>query len=173
MNILISGPCGIGKSTVSRIFAEKTGMFYLNFDKLGINDLEKRQPRISPFSHKGLNLLKCMPIMLEGFSGEFILDIGCDNIFRSGTDNNRYLNDLFTIKKTYSINIVMLTAKKYIVFKRFTSTRNQIVIDDFEKLWSEWLTIGKPHWIKCSDFIIDTSSRNELDTCSCIEKYLN
>jgi len=70
MNLLISGPCGVGKSTVSRILAEITKKSYKDFDKIGIDDMEKRKPGISPFSIAGLNLLKCMPIIFESTSDE-------------------------------------------------------------------------------------------------------
>jgi shikimate kinase len=173
MNILISGPCGVGKSTVSKILASRIGKTYLNFDELGLLDMEKRNPNISPFSHEGLNLKKCMQIMLEGITKEFILEIGGDNVFHSGVDNYRYLNDLIAIKSKYSLRIIILISDKNTLYERFLNTRNGNYMDNFNNQWLDWKTIIKPNWEECLDFLVDTTHLSETETCHIIEDYLN
>jgi len=172
MNLLISGPCGVGKSAISKILALKLNKTYLNFDELGLCDMEKRNPEISPFSHGGFDILACMQIMLEKIKEEFILDIGGDNIFRLGADNNRYLNDLFKLKRKYSVKIFIIIADKETVCMRFWKTRSKSLKIDFEKIWEVWRDITKPYWEKCLDFLIDTTTLSETDTCQIIESKL-
>jgi len=173
MNILISGPCGVGKTTISKKLASKLRRNYLNFDQIGLLDMEERKPNISPFSHKGLDLEVCMQIMLDKYKGEFILDIGGDNVFRPGADNFNYLNDLNEIKKKYSMKIFIIFADKNSVCRRFYNTRNRTIDHDFEKIWSDWVNIIKPNWEKCSDFLLDTSSYSIIKTCQILERIIN
>ena len=169
MNLLISGPCGVGKSTVARILAQRTEKDYLDFDSLGITDMEKIQPRISSFSPSGLNLIECLPPILNEISGEFILDIGGDNIFRPRVDNDKRLKHVLWLKEKYSIQIVILTATRNILCQRFNASRNQI-LSNFDILWGDWQIIGKPYWQKCADLIIDTSFHTPYETSYRIEE---
>lgn len=173
MNLLISGPCGVGKTTISKMLAINIKKTYLSFDEFGLKDMEKRRPKISPFSHAGLDLLVCMQIMLEKIEGEFILEIGGDNIFRSEADNIRYLSDLIEIKRKYSMKVFILVADKNLVYRRFQKTRNTSINHDFENIWLEWKNTIKPFWEKCSDYFLDTSALSEDETCQFIKAKIN
>ena len=170
MNILISGPCGVGKTTISKKIALSMGRNYFNFDEIGLLDMEERKPNISPFSHFGLNLLECMRIMLEKNKGEFILEIGGDNIFRQGANNLKYLTDLYEIKRRYSMKIFVIHADKNSLYGRFFKTRSNTRYNNFEKIWCDWVNIIKPNWEKCSDFWLDTSSLSIIKTCQILEE---
>jgi hypothetical protein len=82
INIIISGPCGVGKSAAAKRYALQTQMKYLDFDELRATDMERRKGEISPCSVSYLDLTKCLPPMLENISSNFVLDIGGDTVFR-------------------------------------------------------------------------------------------
>ncbi len=78
MNIVISGPCGVGKTTVAKTLTHRTGMEYIGFDERGIADLEKRVN--SPFASMWLYLGECLPLLVKDKSKRFVLDFGFCNI---------------------------------------------------------------------------------------------
>ena len=162
MNIVISGPCGVGKTTVAKTLTYRTGMEHIDFDGRGIADLEKRVN--SPFASMWLNLRECLPLLVKDKSKRFVLDFGFGNIFRSKVDNSERLDQVRWLKQEYSAQIVVLTAKKDIVQKRFNKLTNRYKFDLFDKLWMDWLTYEKSNWRKCADLLIDTSSFTKNDT---------
>ena len=162
MNIVITGPCGVGKTTVAKTLIHRTGMEYIRFDERGIADFEKRVN--SPFASMWLNLRECLPLLVKDKSKGFVLDFHFGNIFRSKVDNSERLDQVRWLKQEYSAQIVVLTAKKDIVHKRFNKFTNRHKLDLFDKLWKDWLTYEIPNWRKCADLLIDTSSLTKIDT---------
>jgi RNase adaptor protein for sRNA GlmZ degradation len=164
VNVVISGPCGIGKSTVAKSFAYRMKMAYLDFDELRSTDLDQRRSGISPCSVSALNLKECLSSKLDVLHLCFVLDIGGDTIFRPRANNEERLKQVFWLKTTYLTQIVILTATHDILLKRFTTCKNRKEIE-FDKVWEEWLTIGKQYWYRCADFLIDTTylTVNDID----------
>jgi len=158
MNIVITGPCGVGKTTVAKTLIHRTGMEYIGFDERGIARVN------SPFASMWLNLRECLPLLVKDKSKRFVLDFGFGNIFRSKVDNIERLDQVRWLKQEYSAQIVVLTAKKDIVHKRFNKFTNRHKLDLFDKLWKDWLTYEIPNWRKCADLLIDTSSLTKNDT---------
>ena len=167
--MLISGPCGVGKTAVAKILTRRTGIFYIDFDELGVIDMKKRNPSISPFSTSFLNLKECLPPIINKVSDKFILDIGGDSVFRHNVNNDDRLEQILWLKKTYSTHIVILTAIKNILIQRFISTKSRKIIE-FDRVWTDWLTVVKPNWQRCADLIIDTSFLTANDTSYLIEE---
>jgi hypothetical protein len=171
VNIVIAGPCGVGKSKVAKSFAHQTRKKYLDFDELGIADMVKRKVGISPFSSSRLNLKQCLPPILDTISIGFVLDIGGDTVFRPRADNDDRLMQILWLKKTYSAQIVVLTARKDILFERFIASKNRNA-SEFDETWMDWVTVGKPYWQRCVDLLVDTSLLATDDTSRQIEEML-
>jgi len=157
MKVVIVGPCGVGKSTVAKFLANRANTPYLDFDEIGIQDMQKRKGQISPFSVSGLNFMQSIPIIIPNTtSAQFVLDIGGDTVFRQNADNYKRLAQVIWLKETYTSSIVILTAQNDILRKRFISTKNRSDYE-FDEIWQNWTDISEPHWKKCGDIFIDTS----------------
>jgi hypothetical protein len=169
VNLILAGPCGIGKSTVAKSLANRIKIFHLDFDELrAINP----KNGFLPISVGSFNLHKDLPPILDTIVENFIFDIGGDTLFRPSVDNNERLKQILWLKKTYSAQIVLLTGQKDILLKRFISieTRSE---NDFEELWKNWLDISEPCWRLCGDIFIDTSFLSIDDVVGKIEAILN
>ncbi len=81
-----------------------------------------------------------------------------------GSGDRVVLDQVLWLKQEYSVLIVVLTAKKDIVHKRFNKFTKRHKLDLFDKLWMDWLKYEKPNWCKCADLLIDTSSLTKNDT---------
>ncbi len=173
MNIIIAGPCGVGKSTISSLFAQKTGMEHLDFDELRAtkNSLE--------CSLRSLNIMECLSKELNSNSESFLLDIGGGTVFRLNTNNDERLKQVLQLKNKYSAKVVLLTAKQNILLKRYINTKTKGTLDKeqntiyFNRLWSDWLTFEHPRWQECRDIIIDTSFLTVEGVIGQIEADLN
>jgi shikimate kinase len=158
MNIIIAGPCGVGKSTISSLLAQQTGMRYLDFDEL------RATKNSSACSLSSLNILECLSQELDNLSVSFLLDIGGGTVFRPNTNNDERLKQIQQLKNKYSAKVVILTAKKDVLFERYINTETKGKVDKekntiyFNRLWSDWLTFEQPRWQECHDINIDTSS---------------
>lgn len=93
MNIIIAGPCGVGKSTIASMLAKKTGMKYLDFDEIRAT---KNDP---PCSLSKINIIECLSHELRNASIRFILDIGGGTVFRQTTNNDEQLRQILRLKK--------------------------------------------------------------------------
>jgi shikimate kinase len=169
MKVVIVGPCGVGKSTAAKLLASRANIAYLDFDEIGIQDMQKRKGQISPFSASKLNFMQSLPAITVA---RFVLDIGGDTVFRKDADNNERLAQVILLKETYSTLIVVLTAKKDILQRRFFSTKNRGE-NEFDEIWQNWTEIAEPHWKKCGDVFIDTSFLTVDEIIGQIEASLN
>ena len=172
MKLFIAGPCGVGKSTVAKSLANRANIAYLDFDDIGLLDMQKRKGHVSPFSASRLDLMLSMPIILTTTCTDYILDMGGDTVFRKTADNNERLEQVLWVKKTYTPHIIVLTAIKDILLTRYTSAKVRI-INEFDDIWENWLCIAEPYWQKCWDIVIDTSFLTVDETIGQIESHLN
>jgi hypothetical protein len=177
MNLVIVGPSGVGKSAVCKAIANQRNSIPLDFDQLGLTDMEKQKGHISPFSVTGLNLMQSLSPMLSTISKEFVLDIPCATIFRANVNNEDRLTQVFGFKITYSAKIVVLAATKDVLRSRFVSAKNRIknpiIETDFNETWENWVDISQPYCQRCGDIFIDTSFRAVEDVVRQIEIRLN
>jgi shikimate kinase len=163
---------GVGKSTVAAALAIRANMMELDFDMLGIRDMEQPNAHESPFSATKLNLRQSLPQIVSSTSTGFVLHFGGETIFRNRVDNNQRLKQIVWLKQSYSARIVVLTATKDVLLGRFVSTRSGRD-DDFERTWVDWLSVSCPRWRQCSDLFIDTSSLAVDDVIRQIETGLS
>ena len=75
-NLLFAGPCGVGKSTISKKIADLLLMYYVDFDLLGLVDMEKRKGNVSPFSLSGLNFSKSIAPLIDHQHRQFCYRYG-------------------------------------------------------------------------------------------------
>ena len=172
MKVVLVGPCGVGKSTIAKLLANRADTPYFDFDEIGIQDMKKRKGQISPFSASGLNLMQSIPTIIPNTSSvRFVLDIGGDTVFRKNTDNDKRLAQVIWIKDTYTSPIIVLTAKKNVLQKRFVSTKKRNE-SEFDEIWQNWTDVAELHWKKCGDIFIDTSFLTIEETIRQIETIL-
>jgi shikimate kinase len=157
MRIVIVGPCGVGKTTISEILAKNAGVPYQDFDKIRAADIKQRRGRPSPCSVSRLNMRECIPPILDRCINGFILDLGGDTIFRRNVDNEDRLQQMIWLKQTYHALIVVLTADKTELLTRFLSTKNRSPAD-FTDPWLDWHEIAEAYWQRCADSLIDTTN---------------
>lgn len=173
MKVVLVGPCGVGKSTVAKLLANRANVAYFDFDEIGIQDMQKRKGQVSPFSASRLNLMQSIPtIILSTTSARFVLDIGGDTVFRKNADNEKRLAQVIWLKETYISYIIVLTAQKDVLQKRFVSTKKRSE-NEFDEIWKNWTDVAEPHWNKCGDIFIDTSFLTVDETIDQIEANLN
>ena len=171
MNIVVVGPSGVGKSTVSNLFAQQAGMRYLDFDKI------RSTKNSLPCSLSRLNILECLSSELDSNSTGFVLDIGGGTVFRPNIDNDDRLRQILQLKNAYSAQVVMLTANQDILFERYINTKTKDASSKqqnsiyFNNLWSDWLTIEQPYWQLCVELTIDTTSLTAENTIEKIEEW--
>jgi shikimate kinase len=173
MKVIFVGPCGVGKSTVAKSFANRANIMCLDFDEIGILDMQKRKGQISPFSSSRLNLMQSIPTLISNpTSTEFVLDIGGGTVFLENADNNERLTQVLWLKETYTSPVVVLSATKDILLRRFVSTKKRSE-SEFGEIWKNWVDIAEPYWQKCGDIFIDTSFLTIDETIGQIETNLN
>lgn len=179
MNIILTGPCGVGKSTIGQSYSKRKGIEFIDFDEYRAEEMEKARPNNSAFSVSYLDLRKCLPPLLNTLSENFLLDIGGDTVFRPLADNEDRKNQIHWLKSTYSARLVLLTAKRDILFQRYSTSKdrnrrcaNELIVEFYE-LWNNWLSIGKPYWSECADLQIDISSQSIKDSINQIDQGLN
>jgi len=157
MNIIVAGPCGVGKSTTSCLFAQQAGMKYLDFDKL------RATKNSLACSLRSLNIIECLSQELNSAFMSFLLDIGGGTVFRPNTNNDERLKQIYQLKKKYSAKVVILTANQDVLFERYINIETKGTVNKaqntiyFNRLWSDWLIFEQPRWEECRDIIIDTS----------------
>jgi len=171
INLAIVGPCGVGKSTVAKIVCSDLQINYMDFDALGIEDMNSRRIGFSPYSVSKLNFHSVFDN--QKILGKFLLDIGGDTVFRPNVDNDERLEQIFWLKNTYSMQIVVLTARREILAFRFIATKNRCTLE-FDDIWNNWVNYAQPNWDRCGDIFIDTSSITAEDISKIIKsKYYN
>ena len=157
MNFVFVGPCGVGKSTISKAYSQEADLLYLDFDELGIIDMQNPKGQNSPFSATFLDLPKILPDIISRHNSQgFVLDIGGDTVFRKNVDNQGRLKQIIWIKENYSSRIIVLTATKESLLKRYIKTKKRTE-NEFYGEWNDWLNIAEPYWRKCGDIFVDTS----------------
>jgi cytidylate kinase len=149
-NVILAGPCGVGKSAVSELLTHKMGMRYLDFDTI-------RSSKNYPLcSLSKLNIIECLSSELNCNTRRFVLDIGGDTLFRKNADNNERIAQVMCLRETYAAVVIVLTANKDALQRRFVSTKNRTE-NEFDEIWRNWKDIAEPYWKKCGDIFIDTS----------------
>jgi len=164
LNLIFAGPCGVGKSTIAKIYSQQFNLAYLDFDELRRVHAEK-----TSFSLKYLNLKDVLQNIAPNLSStKFLLDIGGDTVFRRNTNNAKRLEQIVWIKETYRSKVVVLSARKEILFFRFLSTKKRR-IKEFSNVWEEWVNIAEPNWKEAGDIFIDTSFLSTQKTIQALE----
>jgi len=156
MKLVVVGPCGVGKSRISRIIAENANVVYIDFDEIRAADMNRRRGQVSPCSVSRLNLRKCIPYVLDPYPEGFILDMGGDTVFRSNADNENRFEQVMWLKQTYSASITLITAEEKELCQRFLASKNRGA-EEFDNLWQNWQTIEEPYWRRCADVVIDST----------------
>lgn len=157
--LFIAGPCSVGKSTVSNIVSKYLSIEYLDYDNLGIKDMENNNHQISPFSLMGFNLKKSIYPLIENNSNGFIIDMGGENVFRHGVDNDNRLRQILDLKEDLQVKVIVLFSNQQILYKRFCSSKNRKK-EEFLSIWNNWIELIFPYWKICGDRFIDTSYLN-------------
>jgi hypothetical protein len=179
MNIILTGPCGVGKSTIGQAYANRRGIEFIDFDEYRAVEMEKVNPSISPCSVSYLDLRKCLPTRLDILSKDFLLDIGGDTVFRPFMNNEDRKVQVQWLKSNYSAMLVLLTANRETLFQRFSISKDRnrsgsdYLIEEFNELWNNWLSIGEPYWSEYADLRIDTSSQSIIAAVGQIDDGLN
>jgi len=164
MNVVVAGPCGVGKSTIAESFARSVGIVYLDFDELRAIDMKERKGAFSPCSVSKLNLKECLPAKLDKISSSFILDFGGDTVFRDRVNNEDRLDQILWLKENYSVKIILFIATKENLSQRFVASEKNRDLTEFDKLWIDWQNVAEPYWRRCADLIIDTTALSIDDT---------
>jgi shikimate kinase len=172
VNVILVGPCSVGKSVVGKSFANRAKLKYLDFDALGIADMEERKGGISPFSRTWLNFRQSVPIIMDTSTRGHVLDIGGSTVFHANADNNERLEQVLWLKETYVAQIIVLTATKDTLANRFISDKSRSIAD-FDATWDEWSNIAEPYWRQCRGVFIDTSFLTVNDVITQIEIIIN
>lgn len=157
VNFILAGPCSVGKSVVGEHLANHAKLKYLDFDVLGIKDMEKRKGSISPFSRTGLNFRQSLPMIMATSIEGFVLDIGGSTVFHEKADNKERLTQVLWLKNTYLAQVIVLTATKETLSNRYISDESRINKLEFDAIWDEWVNYAEPYWRQCGDVFIDTS----------------
>jgi shikimate kinase len=178
MNLVITGPCGVGKSTIAKSIADRMGIVFLDFDEHRATEMGNTYLGHHPCSVSYLNLKECLYTKLEKISTNFILDIGGDTIFRLGVDNEDRKNQIQCLKTRYSARIVLLTSERDVLFRRFSGCEKRKLkginglLEEFDVLWKDWLSIGATYWTSCADLVLDTTISSVIDTIKQVERIL-
>lgn len=172
MNIVIAGPCGVGKSEIGRALAEEAGLSFLEFDELRADEMGRRREGFSPCSVSQLDLRKCLPPVLNALCREFVLDIGGDTVFRRDANNSERREQVLWLKRSYCALLVVLTAERETLLQRFSESKHQGT-SEFDGLWLDWKSIGEPYWLGCADKVVDTTSKSIEDSIMEIGKAEN
>jgi shikimate kinase len=158
----------LGKSTITQSFAQKAVLVFLDFDDIRAVEMSRKKEGFSPCSVSKLNLKECLPSILDSLSTGVVLDIGGDIVFRPNVNNDDRREQVLRLKKTFSAQIVVLTAERESLFQRFTASKNRKT-SEFDTLWMVWKSIGEPYWRSCADLLVDTTHRSISDTIRQIE----
>jgi hypothetical protein len=164
MNVVVAGPCGVGKSTIAESFAQSVGIVYLDFDELRAIDMEERKGAFSPCSVSKLHLKECLPAKLDKISSSFILDFGGDTVFRDLVNNEDRLDQILWLKENYSVKIILFITTKENLSQRFVASKKNRDLTEFERLWLDWQNIAELYWRRCADLIVDTTTLSIDDT---------
>lgn len=158
MNIVLAGPCGVGKSTVGALLAAALDIGFVDFDDLRSRYFpEDTAVDQSPFSASHLELLKCLPAIRAQAPSGFLLAIGGDTVFRRGANNDERLLSVGYFKQETNAFIAVLTADRDILLARF-SHKGGRTVESFDLPWLDWETEAKRFWWLCHDAWLDTSS---------------
>jgi len=141
IRLLLTGPTGVGKSTLACKMAQKFNITHIEHDSL------KR-------SNRKCTLHNFYPY--DCFSGaisskqEFVIDIGGGTVFRCDKDNAERLKRMIDFKDQHGLTIVMLTADRTVVLERYLKKGTS---SDFKDSWRHW-QVACAWWSKCADFIL-------------------
>ena len=149
LRILLTGPVAIGKSTTAmELNSAYPKVKHIEHDRLKLtNGLPCSVTRFDPN--------RCFSPHIEACRSGFVIDIGGDSVFRSTADNNHRLRQILGFKKKYGISVVLLTATRETLLRRFLGSKGRTE-DEFEPVWIDWQSIGQPFWNQCADVRIQT-----------------
>jgi hypothetical protein len=150
----LAGPCGVGKTTLGKILSTKLELHFIDHDEMK----EKINRFPFPCSISNLNIDECLKesILAEGKPDGFIFAVGGDSIFKSSVDIDERLLQLRQAKKKYGFHIILFTAEEKILEHRYLQVGARGP-ESFTDVWNNWITIERPAWEKCADYIIETS----------------
>ena len=172
MNIVIAGPCGVGKSTVAKPLAEQVQAEYLDFD-----EIRATKKNSIPCMLSRLNIIECLSSELALFKLGFVLDVGGGTVFRPNTDNVERMRQVRQLKNLYLARVVVLTADRDTLFKRYMNSKPDVSSKNenasyFENALSNWKVTEQPYWEQCAELTIDTTLLTGKDTIKMIENGL-
>lgn len=152
--ILIAGPCGVGKSTVSELIASETGFPLENLD-----DARRKYESTDPYFRLSFfDLQACVRKLAP--NGRAVIDIGGDTMFRTGAaalDNlDMYRDQVEKLKAASGCAVIVLDAPEAVLRSRFQSCKPQRATW-FDAALTAWAT-AKPYWEELADFVIDTDA---------------
>jgi shikimate kinase len=157
----------VGKTAVANILATRISMTALDFDEIRAKHVHMPEFRLS-----SLNLVRCLPILLRLAPTGFVLDVGGDTVFRPNAKNDARLTDLQQFKNASASLVVVLTATRDVLLKRFLSTKGRSLATPNHP-WEDWERVAAPYWAQCADFSLDTSSLDPNQVASRIELRVN
>ncbi|MEZ4513544.1 MAG: hypothetical protein R3C62_16885 [Chloroflexota bacterium] len=116
---ILTGPCGVGKSTIADLMASSYEITHLEFDKIRLNDAKKRKGIVSPCSISFLDLERCLKEALTQYAQGFVLDVGGDSVFRQDKNNDERLQQMLWLKSFFGAQVVVLFAQNRFCSKDF------------------------------------------------------
>ena len=155
MRLLLSGPCGVGKSSAAAlIVAHVAGSRHLDLDALRVGtDGISLLPGCSVSS---LDLEVCVGAEVDACGNHIVLDIGGDTVFRRGSvDNESRLAQLLAFKKAHDLEAVLLDASREATRSRFLSCKSRRP-DEFDEPWNDWTEVSRPYWVRAADRVVST-----------------
>jgi hypothetical protein len=154
VGFLLSGPCGVGKTTLGMRLATKMNAACIDHDEIK----GEVSASFSACSVARLDLHQCLlkGLELHGHPKRFIFALGGDSIFRPGAENLNRLDQVYAVKDRFGLIVVVLTAEEGELKRRFLLTKSRNP-EEFKVIWNNWLNIELPFWMCCGDYFIDTS----------------
>ena len=157
VNIILSGPCGVGKTTVGAWLANLLLARFVDFDRLRSQYFPAETAVApSPFSVSYLDLLECLPAIRAQVPADFVLAIGGDTLFRRNVSNPDRLRSMREFITLCPAHVAVLTADRDALLPRYLSVGHR-TMQGFEMVWQDWLEIVEPCWRQCANLWIDTS----------------
>lgn len=145
--LILAGPPGVGKSSVSELVAEHLGWIHLDVDELR----ERSDIQLGSF---------CLERILEGVSTSCVVDLGGDTMFRSGPlaqDPHEQLKSLSRVRARFGAQVIVMVARSEVLRHRFMSCKEHRASAEWFRLAEGSWSFAAPFWQICADRALDTS----------------